>query len=237
MFCAVLLAASPAVAGEACVSRTFAQASFLVCPFDSRTQTLALAWMDSRGMRLGSFERLAQALGAKARRVRFAMNAGMFDASGTPVGLYVENGTRRVPLDTGPGDGNFYLRPNGVFSLARDGRVRVETSERFAARGATPLWATQSGPMLVIGGRLHPQISPDGPSKQIRNGVGVRDAHTALFVISQTPVSFGTMARFFRDLKCADALYLDGAISGVWVPSLRLQTGTNDFGPMAVVLH
>jgi CDP-4-dehydro-6-deoxyglucose reductase len=42
--------------------------------------------------------------------------------------------------------------------------------------------------MLVIDGALHAQFAPDGESRYIRNGVGVRDGRTAFFVISAEPV-------------------------------------------------
>ena len=91
--------------------------------------------------------------------------------------------------------------------------------------------------MLVIDGALHPRIQPDGPSQLIRNGVGVRDDHTAVFVISQGPISFGRFARFFRDsLHCPNALFLDGTISGLWAPALQRKDGAHPMGPMLVVL-
>ena len=50
---------------------------------------------------------------------------------------------------------------------------------------------TQSGPMLLIDGKLHPEITDDGPSRTRRNGVGVDRQGRAHFVISEGPVSFG----------------------------------------------
>lgn len=115
--------------------------------------------------------------------------------------------------------------------------MRIETSEAFAARGDTPLWATQSGPMLVIAGALHPAIHANGTSRLLRNGVGVRNPHTAYFVISEGPVSFGRFARFFRDrLGCRDALFLDGTVSSLWAPRLHRMDARVPIGPMAVVL-
>jgi uncharacterized protein YigE (DUF2233 family) len=166
------------------------------------------------------------------------MNAGMYGTDGRPIGLYVERGQVKHVLNTRDASGNFYLKPNGVFSLDADGTVRIETADEFAARGGSSEYATQSGPMLLNGGAVHPRISPDGPSKNIRNGVGVRDAHDAVFVISNEPVSFGRFARFFRDeLKCRDALFFDGTISSAWIPSLGRQDHTAPLGPMLVVLE
>ncbi|MEI9928025.1 MAG: hypothetical protein WDN44_10475 [Sphingomonas sp.] len=51
-------------------------------------------------------------------------------------------------------------------------------------------------------------------------------------------VSFGRFARLFRDrLGCADALYLDGAVSRLWDPvSARRDEGA-DVGPIVVALQ
>lgn len=99
-----------------------------------------------------------------------------------------------------------------------------------------PVEATQSGPMLVIGGKFHPRISADGPSRYRRNGVGVDGNGTAWFAISEEPVSFGKFAILFRDrLHCPDALYFDGAVSLLWVADAnRLDLGA-PIGPMILI--
>ncbi|MEI9885207.1 MAG: phosphodiester glycosidase family protein [Rhizomicrobium sp.] len=234
---ATLAAARAESVDPPCRAQAFEGSRFTVCRFDSRHQEMRLAWRGRDGKALRTFGKLADHLGRDAVRLRFAMNAGMYEADGSPLGLYVENGRERRPLNTGDADGNFYLKPNGVFSLDGDGTLGIETAEAFAARRSLPRFATQSGPMLVIGGTRHPKIAPDGPSTNIRNGVGVVDAHTTLFVISDDPVSFGRLARFFRDrLKCRDALYLDGAISSLWVPAEGRRTGGTNMGPIIAVL-
>lgn len=237
-----LLACAPrdqrASAGDApCAERRFEDAVFWVCAFDAHTQELRLASQRQDGGYLRGFEALAAALGPEQDRVRFAMNAGMFNDSGAPIGLYVERGQERHPPRLTEGPGNFHMQPNGVFSQDSDGVVRVETSDAFAARAGAPQWATQSGPMLVIDGALHPAFNPNGQSRLLRNGVGVRGAHGAFFVISAGPVSFGRFARFFRDeLKCANALFLDGAVSSLWAPALRRLDHHAPLGPMLVVI-
>jgi uncharacterized protein YigE (DUF2233 family) len=96
--------------------------------------------------------------------------------------------------------------------------------------------ATQSGPMLVIDGKLHPAFDHDGTSLHIRNGVGIGSVGAARFVISQDAVSFGKLARFFRDqLKCDNALFFDGAVSALWDPANHRRDVTVPLGPMIVV--
>ncbi|HEX4292827.1 MAG TPA: phosphodiester glycosidase family protein [Rhizomicrobium sp.] len=213
---------------------TFEGSAFTVCAFDARTQDMRLFWAGRDGAPLRSFAALGQ--GGRAARLRFAMNAGMYAPDFQPVGLYVENGAILHPVNTQNGDGNFALKPNGVFWAGAQGDVHVETTEAFVANHRRAIWATQSGPMLVINGTLHPKIAVDGPSRNIRNGVGVGDARTAYFVISDDAVSFGRMARFFQtQLHCANALYFDGTISSVWVPALNRQDHAYELGPMVAV--
>jgi hypothetical protein len=98
-------------------------------------------------------------------------------------------------------------RPRCAAGPVRDER-HVEPTRAYAACHAEPVWATQSRPMRVIEGALHPAIADDGTSRKVRNSVGARDAHTARFVISDTPVSFGRLARRFRnELRCPDAVF------------------------------
>ena len=95
-------------------------------------------------------------------------------------------------------------------------------TEAFAKAGLSPLEATQSGPMLVIDGQVHPRFLPDATSLQIRNGVGaLRDGRVA-FAISNDPVRFHDFATLFRDrLQSRNALFLDGSISSLYAPEIR----------------
>jgi uncharacterized protein YigE (DUF2233 family) len=219
-----------------CRTRTFEQSRFVVCRYRRGDDELRLMWR-GRGGPLGGFDAMAKALGPEVRRVSFAMNAGMFDPAQAPVGLLVEAGRREHRASTGQGPGNFHLLPNGVFSVDADGSVHVEETRRFLARHAKAKWATQSGPLLLAGGALHPKIAEDGPSRLIRNGVGVSGPDQAWFVISEDPVSFGRFARLFRDeLGCPDALYFDGSVSSLWAPALGRSDPGTGLGPLVVVL-
>ena len=169
-------------------------------------------------------------------KVAFAMNGGMFDAEGKPIGYYVEDGERRHTLNRNEGGGNFHLMPNGVF-YGTGGEWHVRTTEDFAETvDKRPEFATQSGPMLVIGGKLHPAFDADGESKKTRNAVGVDAAGRAHFVISEAPVSFGKLARYFRDrLETPNALFLDGSVSQLWDPARGRMDGGPELGPLIVV--
>lgn len=171
-----------------------------------------------------------------APRIAFAMNAGMYDGEGKPIGYYVEDRDRQQELNRNDGSGNFHMKPNGVF-YGTGGTWRIKTSDDFYSTvGDRPDFGTQSGPMLLIDGDMHPQFSEDGPSKRIRNGVGIDRAGKAHFVITNRPVSFGQFARFFRDVaNTPNALYLDGTVSSLWDPARGRMDTRADLGPLVVV--
>jgi uncharacterized protein YigE (DUF2233 family) len=218
-----------------CTTQTFEGDAFTVCAYRPARDEIALVWADQQGAGLRSFEALEASGFVDAKRVRFAMNAGMFDASGAPIGLFVANGRETKALNQQAGPGNFHMQPNGVFFVDAARGPHVVATADYAGAAPQPVLATQSGPMLVIAGKLNAQFGPDGPSRYVRNGVGVRDG-VAYFVISEAAVSFGKSARFFREaLKCENALYLDGAVSSLWVPSAGRRDAGAPLGPIVVV--
>ena len=205
---------------------------FTVCQ-DARARIeLRSTGADNRPLR--SFAALEHVLGKSADRVRFAMNAGMFDAEGRAIGLLIEHGRQLHPINRRKGGGNFHLLPNGVFLVREDGKAAVVPTAEFKG-GKGIAFASQSGPMLVIDGKLHPAFEPDGRSRFVRNGVGITPEGTATFVISEGPVSFGKFARLFRDeLKCRDALYFDGSVSSLWDPAGNRMDSFAALVPMVV---
>lgn len=210
---AIWLAGGPAFA--VCAPLQHDAADYIVCDLDQRRHRIALFLDDPKGEAFGGLGALDRHLRASGRRPLFLMNAGMYHADLSPVGLYVEAGRERRRLSTGGGPGNFHLRPNGVLFVA-GGRVGVLETREYQRRKPAAEYATQSGPMLVINGRLHPRFSEDSDSLKVRNGVGVA-GDRVVFALSREPVTFAAFARLFRDrLKTPNALFLDGGS----VPSL-----------------
>lgn len=210
---------------------------YTVCVVDPRHADLRLVWADAAGLPYGSFRAVREAVEAKGGRLAMAMNAGMFGEAQEPVGLYVENAIRHRAISTRDGPGNFHLKPNGVFYFGH-GEAGVLDTERYLARRLSPEFATQSGPMLVIDGRVHPRFLADSTSRKLRNGVGVTADGLSVFAISDRPVTFMEFALLFRDtLGCPNALFLDGSLSRLYAPSIdRLQAG-GPFGPMIAVVE
>jgi len=220
------------VAAEAveCRDTTFEDASYTVCEVQAG-EDLRLFHSGPDGA-YGSFRKLEAALGAEGKALGFAMNAGMYHRDLAPVGLYVEDGVEVSRLVTRDGPGNFGLLPNGVFCIG-DG-FRVVESRAFKAELPDCRYATQSGPMLVIAGALHPKLLPESDSLYVRNGVGVSgDGQRAVFAVSNDAVNFHSFARFFREeLGLPDALYFDGNISRLYAPQLGRHDGGFPMGPI-----
>lgn len=222
---------APAIAGATtCRSASFDGADYTLCEV-ALGEDLRLFHTGPDGA-YGSFRSVNAALAATGQTLGFAMNAGMYHRDLAPVGLYVEEGREEAPLVTREGPGNFGLLPNGVFCIGE--RFRIVESRAFRDEGPTCRFATQSGPMLVIDGDLHPRFLPGSDSTYIRNGVGVSaDGTRAVFAISEGRVNFHSFARFFRDaLGLPDALYLDGSISRLYAPALGRHDGGFPMGPI-----
>lgn len=217
----------------ACVPQVFDESRFTVC--DPRNDELILFAAGPSEQPLRSFADIATHL--NKARLDFAMNAGMFDTDGRPIGLAVVNGREVHKINLRKGGGNFHMLPNGVFVVRTDGTPAIFQSDKLPSFRVAPRLETQSGPMLLIDGQVHPSFEPDGISRNIRNGVGVTGDGKALFVISQDPVSFGKLARFFRDrLHTPNALYFDGSVSSLWDPVNGRQDSDVPLGPIIVAL-
>ena len=225
-------ATAPKWPSSPCHQLLFEATRFTVC--DPGQGKLKLVAASKSEAPLRTFAEVATLLSAE--RVAFAMNAGMFDEDGRPIGLAVVEGAQVHAINLRGGGGNFHLMPNGVFLVRKSGAASIVTSDAFKMAPDIAL-ATQSGPMLVIDGKLHPKFDPDGESRLIRNGVGITSDGNALFVISNEVVSFGKLARFFRDgLHARNALYFDGSVSSLWDPASGRHDAGVPLGPMIVAM-
>ena len=196
----------------------FAGKRFTVCRVEVLKEHLQLFHYDERGQPFKRLDRLSSWIASRGQKLVFAMNAGMYRSDYSTVGLFVSDGHQTAPLNTNTGTGNFYLKPNGVFVVTKDG-ARVIDSAAYHNLSGRVVLATQSGPLLVLGGNLHPAFNSNSESRLLRNGVGIPSSEVALFVISEAPVTFYELATLFRDkLHCPDALFLDGTISSLYAP-------------------
>jgi uncharacterized protein YigE (DUF2233 family) len=219
--------------GSSCVPVQFEGVPLTHCIADPEKHAMETALAPVSGELAGTIAGFAA--GRDESEIAFVTNAGMYGDDLKPIGYFVRGSDRIAELNRADGPGNFHMKPNGVL-FGTGNKWRVLDSETFYRTvGDRPEFGTQSGPMLVINGKLHPEFQDNGPSRAIRNGVGVDEQGRAHFVISDAPMSFGQLARYFRDeLKTPNALFLDGNVSALWDPSTgRMDRGR--VGPLLVV--
>jgi len=219
-----------------CRNVAFEAVTYVVCEIDLRADSIGVFHAGADGKPFGSLEAFDKAVAGEGRPVLLAMNGGMYHEDLSPVGLLVENGSEKSPLNLADGEGNFFLKPNGVFLVGKYGKAAVMESSAYAAARPDVALATQSGPMLVIDGQIHPRFEANGTSRYVRNGVGVRDENTVVLAISRSEVSLGSFARLFRDaLGCRNALFLDGAVSALSDGKRMIVGGKYPAGPIIAV--
>ncbi|TFF34301.1 phosphodiester glycosidase family protein [Mucilaginibacter psychrotolerans] len=203
--------------------------TFLTYRVNPKKPELKLYWRDADGLNYRSIQNLKTAVEKEKKKLLFATNGGMYKPDGSPVGLYIQNKVTLSPLDTTSGSGNFYLKPNGVFYITTDNTAAICTTADFKDNGKIK-YATQSGPMLVINGQIHPALKEGSLNKNIRNGVGILPDGTLIFVLSKQPVNFYDFADYFKKQGCKNALYLDGFVSRAYLPEKNWVQLDGEFG-------
>ena len=88
---------------------------FISYQVDLKKQDLKLYWKDDKNEPFKSLQNLKVWLDSKGQKLVFAMNAGMFKTDNSAQGLFIQEQKTMAILDTTTGNGNFYLKPNGVF--------------------------------------------------------------------------------------------------------------------------
>ncbi len=190
-----------------------------IVSYTTDAKNIKMFHADKSGKVFGNFANLKAYLKEQNATLKFAMNGGMYLKNLSPQGLYIENGKLIKSINLKHNSyGNFYMQPNGVFYITKDGNASVVKSREFKFDKNIE-YATQSGPMLVIDGKINPKFNPNSKSFYIRNGVGVLPNGTLLFAISKEPIRFYDFANFFKKAGCRDALYLDGFVSRIYLPS------------------
>ena len=200
--------------------------SYIVNP---KKQNLEFFWKNEKGEHFKNAENLISWLKSKNKKLLFSTNGGMYKKDNSPQGLYVENTITKSEIDALNGNGNFYLKPNGVFYLTTEKNPIICKTEDFVNNGKIK-YATQSGPMLVINGEIHTAFKKNSTNLNIRNGVGILPNNQIVFAISKKEINFYDFAEYFKNLGCKNALYLDGFVSRTYLPEKNWKQIDGNFG-------
>lgn len=206
--------------------------SFIVCTINPSKFKIELHLKDNTNKNIRDLELLETLLQKEKQKLLFATNAGMYLPDGTPLGLYIEDSKVIRPMNKATASGNFYKQPNGVFYLTNNNKVGICKSTEFKTTNIKH--ATQSGPMLLVDGSIT-ETCKIRSSIYIRSGIGILKDGRLLFILTKEPVTFYTFASYFKQRGCVNALYLDGCISGVYLPQQKYIYNSNLYGPILAV--
>jgi uncharacterized protein YigE (DUF2233 family) len=145
-----------------------------------------------------------------------------------PEGLFIENYETLNPLNLKEGEGNFYMKPNGVFYITDENKAYICEAAKFPKGQKNIKYALQSGPLLFLNSFFHSLFNQCSENKLIRNGVGIIDENTVVFIISKNGVNFFSFSEIFMNyFGCKNALYLDGIISNMYLPEIKSISALN----------
>jgi uncharacterized protein YigE (DUF2233 family) len=201
-----------------------------IVSYKTRAEKIKFFLKDDNGNYFNNHGNLKKHLEANGKILKFAMNGGMYLEDSSPQGLFIEQFRIIKKLNKKKASyGNFYMQPNGVFYISRSAAAsiaptsEIETTKRMR-------FATQSGPMLLINGKMHPKFTQGSKHLHIRNGVGILPNGDVLFAMSKEVINFYDFASYFAKKGCKDALYLDGAISKTYLPEKGIEQTSGKFG-------
>jgi uncharacterized protein YigE (DUF2233 family) len=202
---------------------------FITYKVDVKKSDLRLYWKNDRNEQFNSIGNLKTWIESKNKKLVFAMNGGMYMEDRSPLGLYIENTKQVRRLNTAHGSGNFYLQPNGVFYITAGNNAAICKTSDFKNNGKIK-YATQSGPLLVVDGSINSVFTKGSSNTNIRNGVGILPNGEVIFSMSKDAVNFYDFAKYFQDMGCKYALYLDGFVSRTYLPEKNWIQTDGDFG-------
>lgn len=200
-------------------------------------EKVRILWRDDADQPLRTFPAAAAFLAKKGLEPAFLMNGGIFEPGGIPSGLLVQEGETVRPVNRRDGRGNFFLKPNGILLIGKNG-ARVIRTDEYPLDGFEVREAVQSGPLLLRKGEPHPAFNAGSPNRLHRNGVGVDAEGRLVFAITEfrSPKmpNLHAFAMLFKSLGCEDALFLDGDISQLRATD-KLDRPSNRFGSIFVI--
>ena len=91
--------------------------------------------------------------------------------------------------------------------------------------------------MLIIDGQIHSAFKAGSTNLNIRNGVGILPNNKVVFAMSKTAINFYDFAKFFKNLGCKNALFLDGFVSRTYLPEKKWMQTDGNFGVIMGVIE
>lgn len=215
-----LITVSFGTAVLSCSRKVEHEDDFVIFKVNPKAEPISFYWKDNDGTILKNINNLKGKIERDKKELKFAMNGGMFNIDNSPKGLYIENFKILNPIDTLSSKGNFYLHPNGIFYLTKNKDAEITETKRFV-HNLDIRYATQSGPVLLMDGRINPIFQENSKNRNIRNGVGILKNGNIVFMMSKREVNFYNFASAFKELGCTKALYLDGFVSRAYYPEKK----------------
>ena len=201
---------------------------------------IRMYWKDDKGNILGSLNNVKNFVEQENYQLVYACNGGMYMQNQMPLGYYIEQGKTLQKINTKSGNGNFYLKPKGVFYVDNKnipGIKSIETTtDRAVLQKQSIKYLTQSGPMLVHNNTINPLFTQGSSNINVRNGVGILQNGNAYFAMSTYPVNFYDFAKHFKDNGCTEALYFDGFVSRSFCLQQNYNQLGGNFGVMIAVV-
>lgn len=186
--------------------------------FKARPSEVQFHWKNNKGEPYRFLNTLRDELNKK-NQIKMLMNAGIFSETYQPSGLWIENGIELKSLNTRQGTGNFHIQPNGVFLITHNKGAMILTTEKYQKSGIKPKYAVQSGPMLIIHGKINPLFKAEVNSPYKRNAVCITEKKALYFIMTiDGEPNFHSLASALIKMGCREALYLDGSISSWYIP-------------------
>ncbi len=202
---------------------------FLTYKVNPKKQQLKFYWKDDKNQIFKSIQHLKTWLETKNQQLLFATNGGMYKEDNSPLGLYIEEREIISPLNKRTASGNFYWKPNGILYIDIDSNAGICKTEKFINNDKIK-YATQSGPMLVFDGNIHPEFKKGSTKLNIRNGVGLLPNNELIFIMSKHEVSLYDFAKYFKESGCKEALSFDGFVCRTYLPEKNWSQTDGNFG-------
>ncbi|MEM7655801.1 MAG: phosphodiester glycosidase family protein [Bacteroidota bacterium] len=216
--------------------------TYVYCVFNPKLADVRIANNPGRTKVYG-IDKLDAKAQQEGKYLTFAMNGGMYEPDKSPVGLLVYKGKVLAPLNERSGQGNFYMKPNGIFGIDAQGNASIWPTPLYVRQKVDTrrlLVATQSGPVMLLNGKINKAFTPGSANVHFRNAIGVREDGQVVCAISEQRVNFYEFADFLRSIGCTQALYLDGTVSRMYLPLMnktRALTDSRHLGPLLYIVE